>query len=214
MYEKILTALKLKFAGFGVSDKVLERIATKKAQTITDETLIDSVVAELTGDMLISSETDSRTVDSNRKAVENYEKKHGIKDGKVIEKDQTPEKVEIPNDAPEYVKLLQQQVGELKSLLTGFVGDTTKKTHVEAVKAELLKQGVRPEYIDNITIDANSPEEVPAAVTKAKEGYDNFIQKAVEDKVFTFTPKTPTPDNGGEPKTPTIGNFLDAEFPK
>lgn len=82
MKEKILAALKTKFAG--VPEAILDRIATKMAKTVTTEDQVNSLVEGVTLQHVFDSYGDSRATEASQTAVSNYEKKHNIKDGKPI----------------------------------------------------------------------------------------------------------------------------------
>lgn len=96
MKKKILDALKAKFTG--VSDKVLDRIAEKGAKTVTTEEEVTTFVNGVTFQQVLDSYGDSRATEASLKAVQNYEKKHGLKDGKAVE--QEPDEEE-PDDEDE-----------------------------------------------------------------------------------------------------------------
>lgn len=82
MKEKILAALKTKFAG--VPEAILDRIASKLAKTASTEEQVNSLVEGMTLQNVFDSYGDSRATEASQRAVSNYQKKHGIKDGKPI----------------------------------------------------------------------------------------------------------------------------------
>lgn len=82
MKEKILALLIAKFAG--VPNAILERIATKKAETTTTEEQATTLVEGLTLQNVFDSYGDSRATEASQTATSNYEKKYGIKDGKPV----------------------------------------------------------------------------------------------------------------------------------
>lgn len=81
--EQILAGLQTKFTG--VDTAILTRIATKKAEGITDETKVNSIVEGISFSDVLNSYGDFRAGDASKTAVSNYEKKHNLKDGKPIE---------------------------------------------------------------------------------------------------------------------------------
>ena len=81
--EQILAGLQQKFAG--VDTAILTRIATKKAEGVTDETKVNSIVEGISFSDVLNSYGDFRAGDASKTAVSNYEKKHNLKDGKPIE---------------------------------------------------------------------------------------------------------------------------------
>lgn len=82
MKKKILEELKAKFTG--VSDSVLDRIATKAANTVTKEEDVASYVEGVTLQQVIDSYADGRATDAAKSAVSTYEEKHNLKDGEKI----------------------------------------------------------------------------------------------------------------------------------
>ena len=132
MKEKLLAALKTKFQG--VQDAVLDRIATKKAETVTEESQVQTVVDGLTTNDLINSEADFRASQASQsseqkalqKAVAEYEKKHNLKDGKPIEKTD-PGKDTLPDDAPEWAKKM--------------IGGLTSKVEEQSKQIDSLSKG-------------------------------------------------------------------------
>ena len=77
--EQILAGLQQKFAG--VDTAILTRIATKKAEGVTDETKVNSIVEGISFSDVLNSYGDFRAGDASKTAVSNYEKKHNLKDG-------------------------------------------------------------------------------------------------------------------------------------
>ena len=83
IFEQILAGLQQKFAG--VDTATLTRIATKKAEGVTDETKVTSIVEGISFQDVMQNYGDFRAGQAQTSAVSNYEKKHGLKDGKPIE---------------------------------------------------------------------------------------------------------------------------------
>ena len=81
--EQILAGLQQKFTG--VDTAILTRIATKKAEGVTDETKVNFIVEGISFSDVLNSYGDFRAGDASKTAVSNYEKKHNLKDGKPIE---------------------------------------------------------------------------------------------------------------------------------
>lgn len=79
MKQLILNALKAKFQG--VSDAILDRVATKLAQTVTTQEQVQTAVDGVTFQQVLESYGDSRATQATQTAVHNYEQKYGLKDG-------------------------------------------------------------------------------------------------------------------------------------
>ena len=76
----ILDALRKKFED--VDEKVLNRIARSAAKTVKTEEEATQFVEDYTIQQVIDSYTDSRVNEARETAVQSYEKKYGLKDGK------------------------------------------------------------------------------------------------------------------------------------
>jgi hypothetical protein len=96
IYEQILAGLKTKFTG--VEDATLQRIASKKAEGVTDESKVNSIVEGISFQDVLNSYGDYRADGAQKTAISNYEKKHNIKDGKPIEE---PKPQPTPTPAPQ-----------------------------------------------------------------------------------------------------------------
>ena len=83
MYEYILNLLKNKY--LGVNDTILSRVAKKLAETAKTEDEAKTEVEGVTFQKLLDSYGDSRATEATKTAVANYEKKHNLKDGKIVE---------------------------------------------------------------------------------------------------------------------------------
>lgn len=84
IFEQILAGLQTKFPG--VDTATLTRIATKKAEGVTDDTKVNSIIEGISFSDVLNNYGDFRAGQAQVSAVSNYEKKHGLKDGKPIEK--------------------------------------------------------------------------------------------------------------------------------
>ena len=116
IYEQILAGLKTKFQG--VEDATLQRIASKKAEGVTDESKVNSIVEGISFQDVLTSYGDYRADGAQKTAVSNYEKKHNIKDGKPIEepKPQDPPTDPKPKPAEEVPAWAQSLIDSNKTL--------------------------------------------------------------------------------------------------
>ena len=116
IYEKLLAALKTKFQG--VEDATLQRIASKKAEGVTDESKVNSIVEGISFQDVLTSYGDYRADGAQKTAVSNYEKKHNIKDGKPIEepKPQDPPTDPKPKPTEEVPAWAQSLIDSNKTL--------------------------------------------------------------------------------------------------
>ena len=146
MYKEILEQLKTKFSG--VSEKILDRIAKKLAETVTKSEDVKTAVDGVTFQEVLESYGDSRATDATKTAVLNYEKKHGLKDGvKVDTQQQQQEEIKLDENTPAWavslvnnVKALTDEVSHIK---TERVASTRRQqmTEVLAKLPENLRKG-------------------------------------------------------------------------
>lgn len=141
--ELILVGLQQKFTG--VDTAVLTRIATKKAEGVTDETKVNSIVEGISFSDVLNSYGDFRANTAVTSAVSNYEKKHGLKDGKPIEIEKPVEKpVEKPADdmATIIANAVSAAVKPLSDKLTQFETEKAQVTRQEQILAKAKEYGI------------------------------------------------------------------------
>ena len=113
--EQILAGLQQKFAG--VDTAILTRIATKKAEGVTDETKVNSIFEGISFSDVLNSYGDFRAGDASKTAVSNYEKKHNLKDGKSIEN---------PNPNPNPNPKLEDKTDDMAAIIANAVSAAVK----------------------------------------------------------------------------------------
>lgn len=163
MKEKLLSALKTKFSG--VNANILDRIATMLAKTVTTEDQVATAVEGVTRDFIDVMEAygDSRANAAQQTAVQNYEQKHGLKDGKKVEK--APEQTtttteEGKEETPAWAKALIDSNKQLTERLNKMEGErttSTRKTELDGIIAK-LPESLRKVY-SHIKLDSLSDEE-------------------------------------------------------
>jgi hypothetical protein len=100
IFEQILAGLQTKFAG--VDTATLTRIATKKAEGVTDDTKVNSIIEGISFSDVLNNYGDFRAGQAQVSAVSNYEKKHGLKDGKPIGEPEPPK----PDEKTDIAKMI------------------------------------------------------------------------------------------------------------
>ena len=137
IYEKLLAALKTKFQG--VEDAILQRIASKKAEGVTDESKVNSIVEGISFQDVLTSYGDYRADGAQKTAVSNYEKKHNIKDGKPIEepKPQDPPTDPKPNEPQDLAAQIAAALGTALKPLTDRMDAMDAKTKADARNAQI-----------------------------------------------------------------------------
>ena len=137
IYEQILAGLRTKFAG--VDDATLQRIASKKAEGVTDESKVNSIVEGISFQDVLTSYGDYRADGAQKTAVSNYEKKHNIKDGKPIEepKPQDPPTDPKPNEPQDLAAQIAAALGTALKPLTDRMDAMDAKTKADARNAQI-----------------------------------------------------------------------------
>jgi len=140
MKTKLIEGLKTKFDG--VQDSVLNRIAEKLAKTVANEDGVATAIEGVTLQQVIDSYADSRATEATQSAVSNYEKKHNIKDGKLVVADPKPadQKTVIENDdTPAWAKGLIESNKVLSEKLAAIEGEKMVKSRKELLDAAIEK---------------------------------------------------------------------------
>ena len=137
MKNKILELLKPKFEG--VSETILGRIADKLSKTAKTDEDVNTLIEGVTFQQILESYGDSRATEAQQSAVANYEKKHGLKDGKSVKTEPKAEPKAEPktenDDVPAWAKALIDSNNSLKSELEAIKGEkTTNKRKSELDK--------------------------------------------------------------------------------
>ena len=132
--DEIFALLKTKFDG--VDDATIGRVADKLAKTATDAS---AAVDGCTFAQVLEMYGDSRATEASLSAVRNYERKHGLKDGKAIEvqkqaqQQQNAQPQDGNNGGGEFAELLRELKSQnelLKARLDGIEAKSITKTRI------------------------------------------------------------------------------------
>ena len=149
MEKKILEALTEKYTG--VKEPILRRVAAKLAKTVENEDDIATAVEGAFADVL-EAYGDQRATDAQKTAVANYERKHGLKDGKAIsggEPTQEPTSGEQGgDDTPAWAKKLMDANEALQKRLDQLDGERTQNSRKSIIDKliEPLPASIRKAY--------------------------------------------------------------------
>lgn len=148
MEKKILDALTEKYTG--VKESILRRVANKLAKTVENEDDIATAVEGAFSDVL-EAYGDQRATDAQKTAVANYERKHGLKDGKAIgdEPDDEPTTGEKGgDDTPAWAKRLMDANEALQKRLDKMDGERTQNSRKSIIDKliEPLPASIRKAY--------------------------------------------------------------------
>nr|DAT21585.1 MAG TPA: hypothetical protein [Caudoviricetes sp.] len=149
IYEQILAGLRTKFQG--ADDATLQRMASKKAEGVTDESKVNSIVEGISFQDVLTSYGDYRADGAQKTAVANYEKKHNIKDGKPIEepKPQDPQPTPTPQTTEQVPAWAQSLIDSNKTLsekLAAMDAKTKADERNQQIAAVAKSFGI-PEYV-------------------------------------------------------------------
>ena len=143
IFEQILTGLQTKFSG--VDTATLTRIATKKAEGVTDETQVNSIVEGISFQDVLTSYGDFRAGDAQKTAVSNYEKKHHLKDGKPIKEPDDKKddrKDDKKDDAPAWAQALIDSNKTLSEQLSAYEAEKAQAQRNSEIAAVAKKYGI------------------------------------------------------------------------
>lgn len=141
MKQTIIDLLKTKFEG--VDESILSRIAeTKAAKAVKTEDEANTFVEGVTLNQLLSSYGDIRSTEAQRTAVSNYEKKHGLKDGKKVNVEddlKTLDNEGEPADMPAWAKALIASNKALADEVSTMKADKTRASRKQRLD-EIINQ--------------------------------------------------------------------------
>ena len=177
MKKAILDALKAKFEG--VSDNILDRIATKMAKTVTTEEQAKEAVENYTLQQVIDGYADSRASEAQQTAVKNYESKYHLKDGNKLDDTTPPVPPNTGDDVPAWAKALQETLQKQSEELAAFKRGnitTSRKKQLTDITAK-LPEAMRKAY-DRIAVDTYSDEEFANILSEVTTETDNILTEA------------------------------------
>lgn len=201
MKKELLDALKAKFPG--VSDNVLDRIATKLAKTVTTAEQVKTAVEGVTIQQVIESYGDSRATEASNTARENavkdYETRYGLKDGvktNTAGGEPTGGATNPTTGGAEEIPAWAQKLFDRLDAQDAARTTETRKQKLNAV-IEKLPETMRKAY-ERIPLDKYTDEEFTTMlgeVTTEVEGIAN--ETAAKGAVFG----KPSANNGGQTTT-------------
>lgn len=213
MKKEILEALKLKFTG--VSESVLDRIATKLAKTVTTAEQVKTAVDGVTIQQVIESYTDSRVSEAQQTSVQNYEKKYNLKDGKPVvipnpnPKGQEPtepkpqsQQQQQGDGTPSWAQALLESNKQLTDRLNALESQRTTETRRQKLSevTKKLPENLRKPY-SRINLESLSEDEFNTLVTDVTGEVDGIVSSLRTKGAVFGHPKTHaegTQQQGGE----------------
>lgn len=156
IFEQILAGLQQKFPGADTA--TLTRIATKKAEGVTDETKVNSIVEGISFQDVMQNYGDFRAGQAQTTSIVNYEKKHGLKDGKPIEnpKPEPPK----PEPKPDIAKLIADGIAAgikpFSDKLAAFEAKEAQAQRMAQISSVAKKYGIPDFMLKDRTIPENT----------------------------------------------------------
>lgn len=176
MKNKLMEALKTKFQG--VDDAILDRIATKRGNALTDEAEIPALVEGIGFQDVLTSYGDFRAGDASVKAVSGYEKKWSLKDGKTIESNEEGGSQANPNPTDLSAQITAAVAAAVKPLsekLSVFESAERNKSFVQGVRESL--KNVDESFYELADRNFESQEAADAFVTQTQGRWKAFTEK-------------------------------------
>ena len=202
IFEQILAGLQQKFAG--VDTATLTRIATKKAEGVTDETKVNSIVEGISFQDVLTSYGDFRAGDARITAVANYEKKHNLKDGKPIEnpEEKKDEKKDDKKDeVPSWAQALIDSNKSLSEKLTAYEAEKAQAQRNSQISAVAKKYGI-PEFMLK---DRNIPENTDL------DTYFKDMKQDMSNSGFQFSKAPETAEQKQEKEAIEFAKMIEAD---
>ena len=167
MKSQILEALKAKFVG--VSEAILSKYAEKLAKKVLKEEDVATAVEGVTFQQILDSYGDSRATEASQTAVSNYEKKHGLKDGKAIEGGAPQNQNQQPDDVPAWAKALIDDNKRFKEMVESNAKERVTASRKQKLNAviEKLPASLRKAY-ERTSIDTLTDEEFDTLITEVE----------------------------------------------
>lgn len=172
--ELILAGLQTKFEG--VDFAILTRIASKKAEGVTDESKVNSIIEGISFADVLNSYGDYRAGQAQVSAVTNYEKKHGLKNGKPVE-DEPEKKQAGEDDIPAWAQALIDSNKGLSDKLAEMEAAKLKKSREDEILAKAKVYGIPANYAKRCAI--KDDEDLDAYFKDMKQEFANDGFKGV-----------------------------------
>ena len=198
MKEKILAALKTKFSG--VDEAILSRIADKKATGVTDENQVNSIVEGISFQDVLQNYGDFRAGQAQTTSIANYEKKHGLKDGKPIE---NPKPEPNPDEKPDIAKLIADGIAAgikpFSDKLAAFEAKEAQAQRMAQISDVAKKYGI-PDFMLK---DRSIPEETDL------DTYFKDVKQEMTNAGFQFNKTPETAEQRLEKETSEFAKMIE-----
>ena len=189
--EEVLKAIKEALKKAGVDEKHAERV--QKLFGIEKEDVVDNFVALFKDNVLPSISEAEKAAEkaAKAKAVADYEKKHGLKDGKTIETPQPPAPADFSGLSPEMKAVFEAQqksIKDLTDLVGGVVKSQTNAQKLETAREKMkgkVDENFLDRYVNRVNLDAeNLDAEIEERIKEFTEDKQAFLNEAVSGGAY------------------------------
>ena len=202
IFEQILAGLQTKFPGADTA--TLTRIATKKAEGVTDETKVNSIVEGISFQDVMQNYGDFRAGQAQTSSIANYEKKHGLKDGKPIEnpKPEPPK----PEPKPDIAKLIADGIAAgikpFSDKLAAFEAKEAQAQRMAQISSVAKKYGI-PDFMLKDRTDRTIPENTDL------DTYMKDVKQEMTNAGFQFNKSPETAEQKLERETSEFAKMIE-----
>ena len=181
--EKLLQALKTKYAHLGLDEAILKAIATRLANAVKEESEIENAVKGVEEEVkLLQSVADKgRTsltkAEEARKKLEKELEEERAKSNPKPQNPPTPSTEPKPDEMPEWARGLLQAVEKQNETIAAFQAEKQQQTAKERFLNQLKTQGVsEPFYKHHLGRTFKDDAEMDAFVSELKADEQAFLQ--------------------------------------
>lgn len=198
-----MAGLQQKFAGADTA--TLTRIATKKAEGVTDETKVNSIVEGISFSDVMNNYGDFRAGQAQASSIANYEKKHGLKDGKPIENPnpEPPKPEPKPGEKPDIAKMIADGIAAgikpFSDKLAAFEAKEAQAQRMAQISSVAKKYGIPDFMLKDRAIPENTD----------LDTYMKDVKQEITNAGFQFNKSPETADQKLEKETSEFAKMIE-----
>ena len=192
--EKILQALKTKYAHLGLKESVLKVIATRLAPTVKDDTEIENAVKSVEEEvkLLQSVADEGRTsltkAEEARKKLEKELEEMRAKSNPNPQNPPTPSTEPKPDEMPEWAKGLLESLKKQNETIAAFQAEKQQQSAKERFLNQLKTQGVSETfYKHHLGRTFKDDAEMEAFVNELKADEQAFLQTQANAGLYSHS---------------------------
>lgn len=192
--EKLLQALKTKYAHLGLDEAILKAIATRLANAVKEESEIENAVKGVEEEVkLLQSVADKgRTsltkAEEARKKLEKELEEERAKSNPKPQNPPTPPKEPKPDEMPEWAKSLVEAVKKQNETIAAFQEEKQQQSAKERFLNQLKTQGVSETfYKHHLGRTFKDDEEMNAFVSELKADEQAFLQAQTNTQLSSLS---------------------------